>query len=66
MNVLYYRKKRQMTQKELAQACGVSQSYIHALERGKRENPSIKVVLDMANALNVAPAKLLSERKEVG
>lgn len=60
MNILYYRKKRHMTQKELAAAVGVTQAYIHALETGKRKNPSLQVLMKIAEALNVTANRLLS------
>lgn len=64
MNILYYRKQRNMTQKELADAVGVTQAYIHALERGKRENPSLHVILKIAATLNVTTDMLLAKCKE--
>lgn len=48
-----------MTQKELADRIGISQSYITKIERGRAKNMSVELVFDLATALSVNPAWLL-------
>ncbi len=45
--------KKRLTQTELAQQCGLSQSYINELENGKKLNPSFKVLMKIAYVLGV-------------
>lgn len=60
-----YRKKRNLTQKELANQVGVTQAYICALESGKRSNPSAKILLKIS-AITGAPLQgLLQQYSEV-
>lgn len=51
------RKKRGMTQRQLADAVGVEQGYISRLERGPSE-PSPDVLRRLADALGVSPGAL--------
>lgn len=52
------RKKRGLTQKELAEILNVSQNAIYNWENGKRE-PSLKMIENIANALNVSIETLI-------
>jgi transcriptional regulator with XRE-family HTH domain len=56
-NVRRYRVAAGLSQEELAARVGVAQSYISALEAGKR-NPTILTVWHAATALKVGPAAL--------
>ena len=47
------RKGRQWTLKSLANQTGLSQSYLSAIEKGKRPNPSFCAVVRLADALDV-------------
>lgn len=47
------RKGRQWTLKSLAHQTGLSQSYLSAIEKGKRPNPSFCAVVRLADALGV-------------
>lgn len=58
-NVLISRRDLNMTQKELADRIGISQSYITKIERGRAKNMSVELVFDLATALSVSPAWLL-------
>lgn len=58
-NVLISRRDLNMTQKELADRIGISQSYITKIERGRAKNMSVELVFDLATALSVNPAWLL-------
>ena len=49
--------KNEMTQRELADAVGVSRQTIHAIEAGKF-NPSVRLALKLAAELEVGIAEL--------
>lgn len=53
-----YRKYRKMTQKELADLCGVSTGYIQMIELGKRNNPKPEIMRSIGDALGVKEADL--------
>lgn len=50
--ILYYRKKRKLTQEELAFRVEISTSYLSCIEHGKR-NPSIELLLKTADVLHI-------------
>ncbi len=52
------RKKRGVSQEELAEIAGLDRTFISLLERGKRQ-PSLTSMLTLAKALNIKPDKLL-------
>ena len=49
------RKKQRITQKQLAQRCKLTQSYISKLERSSKNNsnPTIKQIITIAKVLNL-------------
>lgn len=51
-NIREKREKLGMSQKELAESCGIAQSTLCDIEMG-RSNPSIEVALKIAKALKV-------------
>jgi transcriptional regulator with XRE-family HTH domain len=53
VNIIKYRVKRGMTQRELAAKCAIHESYLSRIEGGGIENPGINVVRDIAAALTV-------------
>lgn len=57
------RKKRNMTQQELATAAGVSQQAICFIEIGKRNNPGIFTMLKLAKALRCSLYDLIDEKE---
>lgn len=57
-NVRDWRKRRGMSQEELAFESGMKRSYVSDLERGTR-NPSVKAVARLAKALKIEPELLL-------
>lgn len=57
-NLRSYRIQRGMSQEDLSQISGIHRTYISGLERGVR-NPSISIVAQLANALEVEPSELL-------
>lgn len=52
-----YRLKKNLTQKDLALATGLSQGYISGLEKGAR-TPSLAILDDIASCLGIDVAKL--------
>lgn len=56
--------KQELSQNELARMVGVTQGYISALEVGRKENPSIKVLSKIAEVLGTSVGVLISEHKE--
>jgi transcriptional regulator with XRE-family HTH domain len=58
MNVRRFRQRAQMTQEQLAFAAEIDLTYVGGIERGKR-NPSVLVLVRIAEALGTEPAELL-------
>ena len=56
--ILKTRKKRNMTQEQLADAAGIERSYMGTIERGER-NPTFLKVYKIAKALKVSAGELL-------
>lgn len=44
---------KEMTLDELSEKSGVSKSYLSVLERGKINNPSLRILIQISNALDV-------------
>lgn len=59
-NVRRLRKQAGMSQEDLAYSVGVDVRYLGGIERAQ-ENPSLKVLVKIADCLNVAPHKLLMD-----
>lgn len=57
-NVRRLRKQARMSQEELAYAVGVDVRYLGGIERAQ-ENPSLKVLVNIAQCLKVQPYELL-------
>lgn len=58
LNVRQIRKERGWSQEDLAFESGLDRTYISGVERGVR-NPTVLVLHEMAQALNVPAARLL-------
>ena len=54
-----YRRRRGLSQAVLAGLVGRSESWLSQVERGVRSVDSLSVILDLAQALKVEPAKLI-------
>lgn len=52
---------RKLTQKELAEKCGVTQQFIQRIEKGK-VNPSITTVIKLAAALGTSTDTILGRK----
>lgn len=59
--IAYYRKKRRLSQSELARNIGISVSYMSKIERADLESFAVITLLDIADALGVPPRALLEE-----
>lgn len=60
-NVHRLRRKKGLTQEELAFEAEIDLTYMGGIERGKR-NPSLIVIARIAKALAVPPGRLLREK----
>lgn len=58
------RKNLKLSQKELADQCGLSISYIQQIESGKKNNPSLEALTAIANVLQVNIYSLLDKDME--
>lgn len=58
VNLKYWRKKKNLTQVQLATLLYTSVGYIYELESGKKA-PSLKMLYDIAEELDVCPKDLL-------
>ena len=61
LNILYYRKKKGYTQQQMAELISYSKNHIQQIETAKAL-PSVIALLDIANALDIPPAKLFEFR----
>lgn len=61
LNILYYRKRKGLTQEKLAEIASYSRNHIQKIESGA-VSPSMDALLDIADALEVPVVKLLEER----
>jgi transcriptional regulator with XRE-family HTH domain len=59
-NVRRYRQQKKLTQEELAFEAKIDLTYLGGIERGKR-NPSLLVIVRIANALSVSVGKLVGD-----
>ena len=66
MNIIkHYRKKRQLTQAELAKECNLSAKTISRYETGERE-PRVSDIVRLCEALNVTETELLNGPAQEG
>lgn len=63
--ILALRNKKGLTQEELAERTGLSNTYIAMLETGKR-TPSLEALYKLADALNVRIVDILSFERPAG
>lgn len=59
LNVRARRKTLRLSQEELAHRVGVDVRYLGGIER-EQENPSLKVIIGLASALNCTPPDLFN------
>lgn len=51
--IKYCREQKKISLKELSKKTSISYSYLCLLETGKKNNPSLKTICRIANALNM-------------
>jgi len=61
-NIKFYRKKRGLTQENLAEMVNTASTYIAMIESGRR-TPSFKLIERMADALDVDATELFSTKE---
>ena len=61
LNILYYRRKRGLTQLQLAEKANYSRNHIQQIETAAAV-PSVAALLDIARALEISPAQLFESR----
>ena len=61
MNVVFYRKRRKMTQLQLAELVGIDRSHISAIELGN-VGVSFDVIFKLCEVLGVSPKELFDFR----
>ncbi|WP_312459151.1 helix-turn-helix transcriptional regulator [Proteiniclasticum sp.] len=62
-NIRKYRKKKNLTQKELGDIVGISNTYLSDMEIG-RTNPSIKTLKRIAKGLEISYVDILKDTEE--
>lgn len=63
LNIAFYRKMKGLNQDELASIVGVSRTHISKIEAPNIiSSPSLELIFDIADALNVEPSKLFELR----
>ena len=62
-NIRRLRKAKGLTQEQLAHEAGMAMRYVAGVERGE-ENPSLRFLIKMAEALDVEPAALLARERD--
>ena len=61
LNVVYYRKRKRLTQLQLAELADVDRSHISAIELGK-VGVSFDVILKLCEVLDITPKELFNFR----
>ena len=61
LNIVYYRKRKKLTQLQLAELVDVDRSHISALELGK-VGVSLDVIFKMCEVLEITPKELFDFR----
>lgn len=62
LNVVYYRKKKRLTQMKLAERVGIDRSHISAIELGN-VGASLGVIFKLCEVLEVTPRQLFDFRE---
>lgn len=61
LNIVYYRKRKKLTQLQLAELVDVDRSHISAMELGK-VGASFDVIFKLADVLEISPKELFDFR----
>ena len=62
LNVVYYRKKKRLSQTQLAELVDIHRTYVSSIELGK-VSVSFDVLFKLAEVLEVPPSKLFDFRE---
>ena len=62
LNVVYYRKKKRLSQSQLAELVDIHRTYVSSIELGK-VSVSFDILFRLAEALDTTPAKLFEFRE---
>ena len=62
LNVVYYRKKKRLSQTELAELVDIHRTYVSSIELGK-VSVSFDVLFKLSEVLEIAPSKLFEFRE---
>ena len=63
-NLKRIRKDMKLTQQEMADKIGISQSYYADIERD-RKNISLRVILNLASGIDISVTKLINDEIEI-
>ncbi|MBI4683916.1 MAG: helix-turn-helix transcriptional regulator [Nitrospirae bacterium] len=61
-NIKKLRKKHKLSQEQLAQKAGITYSTLIKIESGANDNPTIKTLIKIADALDVSLDELVERR----
>ena len=56
-----YREEKKLSLKEFSNISKVSASYLHYLESGKCENPSLSILLKLSKAMDISIEELIKK-----
>lgn len=62
LNVVYYRKKKRLSQTQLAELVDIHRTYVSSIELGK-VSVSFDILFKLAETLEIAPSKLFEFRE---
>lgn len=59
------RMEKGISSAELARRCSISKGYLHSLENGEAQNPSVEILYKIATELGTTIADLMGEREAI-
>ena len=59
LNIIKFRNKAKLSQRQLAEKAGLSRTFISDIERNSKKLPSISSLYQIANALNISVDEIL-------
>ena len=62
LNVVYYRKKKRLSQAQLAELVDIHRTYVSSIELGK-VSVSFDILFKLSDALEIPPSKLFEFRE---
>ncbi len=59
------REEKGMTQQNVANICGITPQYYHAIETNKRQQDlSVSLIMELASAFEMSPVEIINLEKE--